>query len=314
MFKIKKDNGDQLMSNTLEDKDWNLILERIKAGKCTPFLGAGACAGTLPLGNTIAEEWAEKHGYPLDDCTDLVRVAQFLAVEVDPMFPKENLLNQFAKKLKQDGLPNFMDKDEPHSILADLPLPVYMTTNYDDFMVRALKIRNKEPKRELCKWNRYIEAHPSIWDDEQNFNPTATNPIVFHLHGHNELPESIVLTEDDYLDFLVNISRDQELLPPRIQRALTGTSLLFIGYNLADWSFRVLFRGLIVSTEMSLRRLSISVQLPPVKSHASASENQKAQKYLDKYFDRIDIKVYWGTAQEFMKELRRRWEDFNNEG
>lgn len=301
------------MPKKLEDKDWNLILERIKVGKCTPFLGAGACAGTLPLGSMIAKDWAKKHGYPLEDCNDLVRVAQFLAVEVDPMFPKEDILNQFEKKLKQDGLPNLMDKEEPHSVLADLPLSVYMTTNYDDFMVRALKARNKEPKRELCKWNKYIKDYPSVWDDEHGYDPTPKKPIVFHLHGHNEVPESIVLTEDDYLDFLVNISRDQEMLPPRIQRALTGTSLLFIGYNLADWNFRVLFRGLIVSTERSLRRMSISVQLPPAGLDSSDSKCQKVQKYLDEYFERIDIKVYWGTAQEFMKELRQRWEDVHND-
>jgi hypothetical protein len=101
-------------------------------------------------------------------------------------------------------------------------------------------------------------------------------------------------------------------LPPRIQRALTGTSLLFIGYSLADWNFRVLFRGLIFSTERSLRRVSISVQLPPIESNKSNLTVQKAQKYLDKYFGRIDIKVYWGTAQEFMKELQQRWEEFKN--
>ncbi len=301
------------MPKKLEDKDWNLILERIKVGKCTPFLGAGACSGTLPLGSMVAQDWAQKHGYPLEDCKDLIRVAQFLAVEVDPMFPKEDLLNQFEKKLQQDGLPNLMDKEEPHSVLADLPLSVYMTTNYDDFMVRALKARNKEPKRELCKWNKYIKDYPSVWDDEHGYDPTPEKPIVFHLHGHNEVPESIVLTEDDYLDFLVNISRDQELLPPRIQRALTGTSLLFIGYNLADWNFRVLFRGLIVSTERSLRRMSISVQLPPAGLDSSDSKWQKVRKYLDEYFERIDIKVYWGTAQEFIKELRQRWEDVQND-
>ena len=42
-----------------------------------------------------------------------------------------------------------------------------------------------------------------------------------------------MLTEDDYLDFLVAVSRDEELLPHQIQRALAGTSLLFVGYRLA---------------------------------------------------------------------------------
>jgi len=79
------------MSNTLEDKDWNLLLRRIKDGKCTPFIGAGACYGKIPLGNEISRDWASTHKYPLNDCSDLARVAQFLAVNEDPMSPKEKI-------------------------------------------------------------------------------------------------------------------------------------------------------------------------------------------------------------------------------
>jgi hypothetical protein len=290
------------MPNSLEERDWTLLLRRIKAGKCTPFLGAGACAGILPFGYDIAEQWAEKYDYPLEDCRDLARVAQFLAVQYDPMFPKEEILDQFFKNVAP---PDFTEPDEPHGVLADLPLQVYMTTNYDDFMVQALKSQNKDPKRELCQWNELVKGQPSIFESELGFRPTPANPVVFHLHGHNEMPESLVLTEDDYLDFLVNISRERDLLPPRIQEALTGASLLFIGYSLADWSFRVLFRGLITSTEPSLRRISVIVQLPPPST--------RAQEYLYKYFNRIDVRVYWGTGRDFVAELQRRWRRFSDD-
>ena len=284
------------MPETLKDMDWNILLKRIKSGKCTPFLGAGACYGSLPLGGDIARKWVKDFDYPLKDCSDLIRVAQFLAVQYDPMFPKEEILECF-KAVKP---PDFSELDEPHGVLADLPLPLYMTTNYDDFMIQALKSRNKDPKRELCRWNTLIEDEPSVF--ESGFNPTTANPVLFHLHGHTELPESIVLTEDDYLDFLVNISSNQNLLHPRIQGALTGSSLLFIGYRLEDWNFRVIFRGLVTSKEASLRRISVSVQLPP--------EQQEMKRYLDKYFGNNQIKVYWGTAREFAAELRQRWEAF----
>jgi hypothetical protein len=291
------------MPNTLEERDWKLLLRRIKVGKCTPFLGAGACFGALPLGGKIAREWAQEHHYPLEDSSNLIRVAQFLAVQYDSMFPKEEILNQFFQNVTP---PDFTEPDEPHGILADLPLPMYMTTNYDDFMVQALKSRNKDPKRELCRWNKHIKSQPSVFDS--GFTPTVANPVVFHLHGHNKVPESLVLTEDDYLDFLVNISRDQDLLPPRVQEALTGASLLFTGYNLTDWNFRVLFRGLVTSTESSLRRISVTVQLSPVSTDAPESTQSQVQEYLDEYFDRMDVRVYWGTAREFSKELRERAE------
>lgn len=286
------------MSNSLEEKDWTLLMQRIKDGKCTPFIGAGACSGALPLGSDIAREWAKKYKYPMADCDDLVRVAQFLAIQSDPMFPKEEIL----KCLKCISPPNFNAPDEPHGVLAELPLPVYITTNYDEFMVQALKSRNKDPKRELCKWNKYIKKQPSVLDS--GFRPTVANPVVYHLHGHNEVPESLVLTEDDYLSFLVNLSRDQNLLPPRIQEALAGTSLIFIGYRLADWDFRVLFQGIISSTESTLRRISITVQLPPTQ--------QEMKIYQEKYFGEM-MRVYWGTAREFAAELGDRWERFKKE-
>jgi len=294
------------MLNMLEERDWYLLLRRIKDGKCTPFLGAGVCSRVLPLGSEIARKWAQEYHYPLKDTRDLARVAQFLAVNFDPMFPKEEILQLFENATP----PDFAAPDEPHRVLADLPLPIYMTTNYDDFMVQALKSRNKDPVREVCRWNKYIREQSSVFD--RGFRPTVANPVVFHLHGHNEVPESLVLTEDDYLDFLVNISRDPELLPPRIQEALTGASLLFIGYRLADWSFRVLFRGLVASMERSLRRISVTVQLLPVPSDASESMRQQVAKYLGDYFNKMDVRVYWGTAREFSAELRKRWEEFSN--
>lgn len=296
------------MPTHLEEKDWDTLLRRVRDGKCTPFLGAGACYGVLPLGADIAREWAQRHTYPLADSHDLARVAQFLAVDRgDPMFPKDEI----ARRFKAAGTPDFEQPDEPHATLAELPLPVYMTTNYDDFMVQALRHRHKDPKRELCHWNHYLSDEPSVFTDP-GFEPTPANPVVFHLHGHSGVPESLVLTEDDYLDFLVNVSRDQEILAPRIQRALTGASLLFIGYSLADWSFRVLFRGLVAATERSLRRMSVSVQLPPVATDAPQDQRERVRSYLDAYLDDIEVRVYWGTAREFCGELRQRWKSFSH--
>jgi hypothetical protein len=250
------------MPDTLKERDWEILLGRIRDGKCTPFLGAGACYPALRLGSEIAREWAQQYEYPFRDTSDLARVAQFLAVRYDPMYPKEEILSQFFQDVEP---PNFSEPDEPHGLLADLPLPVYMTTNYDDFMVQALRSRSKDPQRELCRWNKYVTDEESVFSPGNAFDPTPAHPVVFHLHGHNEVPESLVLAEGDYLDFLVNVSRDGALLPPRIQKALTGASPLFIGYALEDWSFRVLFQGLVMSMASALRRISVTVQLPPPK-------------------------------------------------
>ena len=106
----------------------------------------------------------------------------------------------------------------------------------------------------------------------------------------------MVLTEDDYLEFVVNLTRYPDLLPAPIQGAFAGASLLFIGYSLQDWTFKVLFKGLVGSLENSTRRMNLAVQLKP--------DTAPAEEYLNDYFRDQDVGVYWGTATEFAKRLR----------
>jgi hypothetical protein len=291
------------MHRTLQETDWEWLIQRIRKGRCTPFLGAGAAHGVLPLAVQVAQDWAKSYGYPLDDKTDLLRVAQFLAVSRFAMFPKDIITEQF----KGVAPPDFKSPDEPHAILADLPLPIYITTNYDDFMVQALRDRGKDPIREVCRWNTVLKELPPAFGGESGLQPTPDTPVVYHLHGHTEIPESLVLTEDDYLDLLVKISRDEDLLPPLIQKALTGASLLFIGYRIADWDFRVLFRSLVTYLERSITHAHVSVQVLPLGDEATEDQQEDARKFLDKYFDKLETRMYWGTSHQFTLELRERW-------
>ena len=293
----------------MSEGDWKRLIEKIKDGRCTPFIGAGACAGVFPLGAEIAAQWAQEHSYPLEDSRDLARVAQFLAVTEGNVEPKYKIQKQFQKF----PTPDFTDPDEPHRVLAGLPFPVYMTTNYDDSMVKALIQQGKDPRQEICHWNSFIQTYEkSIFETLPGFTPTPSNPVVFHLHGNIKVPESIVLTEDDYLDFLIEMSKNQNLLPARIRRAMAGSSLLFLGYRLADWDFRVLFRGIVSNLQIAVRQAHISVQLVPGRDRLTEAQLQEAQKYLIKYFDRSDIPIYWGKCREFVSELRRQWEVFEH--
>jgi hypothetical protein len=219
-------------------------------------------------------------------------------VRFDAMTPKERI----ARLIGAAGLPSFEDPSEPHMVLASLPLPIYLTTNFDDFMTRALRESGKEPRQEHCRWNERLYKQPSVLDSPDGWMPSVEQPLVYHLHGHCGIPESLVLTEDDYFDFLVNFS--QLGIPPIIQEALSATSLLFIGYRLADWNFRVLFRGFVELTQPSDRRLSVTVQLPP---QPTVERREQAMRYLHRYFDKKDMVVYWGSATDFVDDLRGHW-------
>jgi hypothetical protein len=307
----------------LNDDDWEGLLYAIKFKGCTPFLGAGACAGVLPLGNDIAEAWATLYDYPFEDRGNLIRVAQYVAVKAGPKIPKFKILEIFKDKV----LPNFSNPNEPHRVVAGLDLPVYITTNYDDFMVQAMKYVDakrmlgdpqynpRQPRQGLCKWHLAHQRNPPSMD--LDFDPSEDEPIIFHLHGYLNDVDSMVLTEDDYLDFLMNISETQDLIPPRIQQAFGGSSFIFLGYSLEDMNFKVLFRKLAPYMRGSVGTRHVSVQLSPKEDQPIQEQIERAsrqRKYLEKHFDLQSVKVYWGTCEQFTAELQKRRKAFTLEG
>src|SRR5215472_16062174 len=123
--------------------EWEAGLWR-RYGSRTGRFGAGASHGTLPIAAELARQLADEYHYPLEDAEDLIRVTQFLAVSYrEGMFPKDEV----ARRLSQRGYPDFNRDGEPHRVFAEFPLPIYITTNYDDFLMEALRRKGKAHRR-----------------------------------------------------------------------------------------------------------------------------------------------------------------------
>jgi hypothetical protein len=257
----------------------------------------------------MSETWAVRYGYPFPDSRDLARVMQYISInEGDPVEIKEQVREQFTGL----GPPHFDHPTEPHALLAGFPIRVFITTNYDDFLAKALSWAGKTPESVICPW--YLPATANF---ERYFapvpreRPAPERPLVFHLHGNLKTPKSLVLTEADYLEFLANItaSRMEEgikLIPNVVMNAMTEYPLLFVGYSLQDWTFRVLFHGLLRAQSEVLRRRSVSVQLLPPVNGSIAEAERRAEKYITEYLAGWHISIFWGTAEDFCRELRAR--------
>jgi hypothetical protein len=199
--------------------------------------------------------------------------------------------------------PDFRAPTSPHGLLAGFPIPLYLTTNYDPFMSQALAQRGRPPQTVICRWNRTSRDEP--------VDPRQEAPVVFHLHGAATEPPSMVLTQDDYLNFLLALAIDKgfdekTLIPNKILPLLTLRPLLFIGYSLKDWSFQVLSKGLSRLLPQEEKRRHISVQLVDPLHDSDPATYRRARAFLDHHFDRQEISVYWGTAADFCKELNGR--------
>ena len=295
------------MSSQLTDAEWSQLLSRIDRGGCTPFLGAGVAVGRLPLPGDIAMRWAEQGGYPLEDRWNLARVAQFMAFEKGAKWPRDEL----AKILGDPSPPDLAAGPDALQILAELPFSTYVTTAHDDLLATALRAGSvrrggkrlpRRPQVDFCRWHDTLRtsALPTPFEQDPDYSPSATDPFVFHLYGQAAVAQSLVLTEEDHFDLLVATARHPGLVPAPVQRALRGGALIFIGEPVADWNFRVHLRSLCGADFRGLQDGTLSVHVRP-------EGDDSVIRYLEKYFSRLHIKLYWGTPQDFLHELRERW-------
>jgi len=304
---------------SLSEKDWDRLIRLIDQGMVTPFLGAGASAERVQTAAQMAECLAGDFHYPLPDRSSLAHVSQFVAVTED-----EYTAKSAVARLCEPVSDSASNQSDIHATLAKLPFSVYLTTNYDNLMVQALSDNRLKPRRELCAWTKWVQTfEQSVFKREPTYEPDPSNPLVYHLHGVRDVPQSMVVTEDDYLDFLIWFGREwanqtnenKDVLPRPVIKALAGTALLFIGYSRADWNFRFLFRGLVASLAAKSSMKSVAVQLSPLPSEAPASDKELAEAYLEKYFhsiDKIPVNIFWGTASEFASQLIARWSNFKD--
>jgi hypothetical protein len=307
---------------------WTDLIETIKKGKCTPIIGSRVHGRWLPTAEEVAQRWSKAYGYPLPDQEkSMARVAQYMATTLKEYRPHREWLDtlaaDFVARLPEELRPTEEyetlteliqkvgwaglvadDPNEPHRVLASLKLPLYLTTNCDSFMTEALAARpGIALVREICRWNKDLDSLPSRFEGSASYKPTRETPLVYHLFGTDAEARSLVITEDNYLDYVLKVS-EKGRLPDYIRGVLASTSLMFIGYSLNDWDFRVLLRGLIATLNRRLDFQDVAVQL----ENASEADAAAVQDYLRKYFERANINVFWGGSAQFIAELREQWE------
>ena len=310
---------------------WSGLVRNIQGGKCTPIIGPRVHGRWLPTQTEIAGWWADEHGYPFPDRDSLARVARYMAGSQGEDFPREELLyilkDEFTARLPEgirpeeeyDTLTELVEAvewqsltadnpNDPHRVMASLNLPLYLTTNPDSFMTEALIAAGKQPDRELCRWNEMLDGLPSLFEDDPDYKPTPDTPLVYHLFGSDEELDSLLVTEDHYLDYLVRVSAEMERIPNHVWSALTDNSLLFLGYSLDDWEFRVILRGLVATRDRRRKLKHVGVQLEmeglSEEDGDRSGRTEAVQTFLQQYFQEADINIFWGTTAQFVAELR----------
>jgi hypothetical protein len=195
-----------------------------------------------------------------------------------------------------------------------MPFPIYLTVNPGNLLTTALQETDgpnsgkKDPQIVLCPWNDFTEAAfaRSTFGKEKDFSPDPARPLIYHFFGRLDQEDSLVLTEDDYFDFLLGINK--KLIPKCLNSALANNSLLFLGFQMEDWNFRTLLRYVLSLAGGVLQRkhIHVAVQINPEES--GFLKPAGAYSYLDTYFTyEANIEVFWGSTEDFIKELQEQY-------
>jgi len=311
------------------------VVKAMMAHECTPILGTGMTEWLFGTRKDHAQAWAKSFGFPLEAHrhSDLPQVAQFVAVEKKPRqlraelagFYRERLCERFPDAVDDpDAALNDMVlavwrqaserfATEPHTVLAQMPCEVYVTTEVTSLLTEALREEGKDPVVDFCRWNPALD--PDDWPEspltrDRDYVPTIERPLVFHVLGTIEYPDSIVITEDEYFDFLAEVARNRDLIPGPVREHLADSTLLFLGFGLDDWDVRVLLRSLI--SPQSARRLGQFQHVAAQVNVESAGSLEDARRYIETYFQRFrepSIDVYWSSVEEFSRHLAMAWEE-----
>lgn len=223
---------------------------------------------------------------------------------------KTHLFSEVATQLEY---PRFMDGfEDPLRLLARLPVKIYITTSYSNFLERALEKEGKTPRTQVCFCAEDLITDSDHLPDRE-FRPTEKNPAVVHLFGLEDYIETLVLSEDDYINFLMNAAenyKSDDMFPSYLRLALPKSNLALLGYHLREWDFRTLFRFISrIRNINDTDKPSIAIQFKP--SLGRMDEASRSLKYLETYLNRGKFMVEWTSAEVFIYKLWAAWEAWN---
>ena len=226
----------------------DLVAESVRSEECVLFLGAGVHGGppgdspfTYPLplrppigaslSRSLADECRFADRFPRESPDNLQRVA--LAYELE--FSRKRLVDAIARAVDIDREPSPM----LHA-LARLDFPIVITTNYDQLFEQALRMAGKKPRVSIYKPEHNNEP------TEDPRRPTVKSPVIYKLHGDIERRDSLVVTDEDYIQFVLRMGDKEQFdpIPLSLKFHLTGATTLFVGYSLLDYNLRLLLKTL----------------------------------------------------------------------
>jgi SIR2-like domain/TIR domain len=289
----------------MKERHWTSLVTSLRHGQCVLVLGqevpaapAGADGAAVSRNDvSFAEALLRRLAAELEeDGRDVIgdSLSAIAQQYEDTDGFGRNALRAEAEKFYNSGA---FAPSPVHRELASLPFSLIATTCHDGLFSRALEEAGKSPVT-----YRYHLRGDKRDNPEFFLSGSVSSPIVYHLFGNAQEPGSLVLSENDLLDFLIAIVSERPPLPNSLSRALkrNGQSFLFVGFGISQWYLRVLMKVLVRSLELHRTANTIAAE-----SLGGLSKSDRERTIL--FYQRgTRIEVEDADISEFLTELARR--------
>jgi hypothetical protein len=223
------------------------VAAAVAQGKCILFLGAGVHspppddsayaypdAERPPLGAALSRRLAKRCDvatrFPKESVDNLQRMSLFFETEKG----RKRLVEEIRDAVQTEKQPSPLLR-----ALAELDFRLVITTNFDRLFERALIDVGKDPQVSIYS--------PDSNDPTEDYEePNSLAPFLFKIHGDVNEPESLVVTDEDYIQFVLRMSdkAPYDPVPLTLRFYLMKWTTLFVGYSLVDYNLRLLFKTL----------------------------------------------------------------------
>jgi hypothetical protein len=262
------------------DPVFEQVARAVAKGECILFVGAGVHAPPPdgqtaivypagerpPLGGALSQTIAGACGFagrfPDVDARNLQRTAQYYEMTLG----RQELCELVRREVDEGKRPS-----PALRALGRLGFSHIITTNYDSLLEDALRDAGRRPTVTVYS----PEAHRVTPDPSTD--PDPDHPLVFKIHGSTSDPPSMVITEEDYIRFVMRMGDLDQFhpVPETIRFRLKKWPTLFIGYSLIDYNLRLLFMTLRWKLDKARFPRSYSVDRRPDPIIASVYQDQR---------------------------------------
>jgi hypothetical protein len=256
----------------LSTEQWNDLCDAIHKNDCILVLGPNAATYKgEPLSQRLSKHFAcllQLKGITADQCPK--HLFELIKLYQNTFADRSTALENIGKVLDE-----FYDEFSPTDIpvyraLANLPIRYILNTNPDDLAAQALIQKDRKPH--FYFYHFFKPEHNSISnakatdlvDAKEQEDGNVANipnpekvididrPLLYNLAGHYSQPDSLVLTDDDRLNFVEKILQtDKGGLPPNLAFHFTNKprfrmrkTYLFVGFDFNEWHLRMIMHFL----------------------------------------------------------------------